>query len=62
MSHISYNIKIKIRFLGNTFSEENYKICMKCNNKKHMRNDNLEIIKSCLHRYDYDEYKTLTFR
>jgi hypothetical protein len=48
--------------MGNNFSEENYKICVKCNNKRHIRNDNLEIINSCLHRNDDELCKILTFR
>ena len=65
--------------MGNIFSssEKSHIICMKCNNKKHIRNDNLEIIHMERHLYDYHyryeqhyryepeskcEYNTITFR
>ena len=52
--------------MGNIFSTQTYKICLKCNNKKHIRNDNLEIIDlQRVYNYDHDrrcENSIITFR
>ena len=52
--------------MGNIFYTQTYKICLKCNNKKHIRNDNLEII-DLRREYNYDhdhisENSIITFR